>query len=382
MDILVVCHYGLYQDLNASFVHNQVREYVRLGHRVRVIIPIGVGKQDGAGRRLAPLLDRCEADGVELYYLRYVTLSHWGERGLNTASACSAVKAGWKRLFSDFQPRVIHAHTLGFDSQIGAWLKKRLHCPLVVTTHGSDAAIPLEQGRTDAVRSWCDQADTVVCVSGALANKLRACGTETPIQVVLNGYQPRHLASGGEREHLSWIQVGHLQHQKRFSVTIRAFADFYSRHPGARLTIIGQGPERPALEELCRQLGVADGVRFLGQIPNEDVLAEMAKARFYVMPSVREGFGIVYLEAMASGCITIGTQGEGIADLIESGVNGFLVPPDDPETIVRVIERCLADPALRETVACRGRDDARSLTWVHNARQYVALFESLVSEVN
>ena len=81
MDILVVCHYGLYQDLNASFVHNQVREYVRLGHRVRVIIPIGVGKQDGAGRRLAPLLDRCEADGVELYYLRYVTLSHWGERG-------------------------------------------------------------------------------------------------------------------------------------------------------------------------------------------------------------------------------------------------------------------------------------------------------------
>ena len=121
---------------------------------------------------------------------------------------------------------------------------------------------------------------------------------------------------------------------------------------------------------------------FLGQIPNEDVLAEMAKARFYVMPSVREGFGIVYLEAMASGCITIGTQGEGIADLIESGVNGFLVPPDDPETIVRVIERCLADPALRETVACRGRDDARSLTWVHNARQYVALFESLVSEVN
>ena len=82
---------------------------------------------------------------------------------------------------------------------------------------------------------------------------------------------------------------------------------------------------------------------------------------------------------MANGCITIGTEGEGIADLIVSGENGFLVPPDDPQAIVQVIEWCLAHPGEAAAIAERGRQDAQGLTWASNARQYIKLFEEVCS---
>ena len=85
----------------------------------------------------------------------------------------------------------------------------------------------------------------------------------------------------------------------------------------------------------------------------------------------------MYLEAMACGCVTVGTEGEGIADLIVSGENGFLVPPDDPEAIVRVIEWCLEHPAEAGAIAERGRRDALELTWEKNAKQYLKLFKEL-----
>ena len=98
------------------------------------------------------------------------------------------------------------------------------------------------------------------------------------------------------------------------------------------------------------------------------------------MPSVNEGFGIVYLEAMASGCITVGTEGEGIADLIVSGKNGFLVPPDSPDAIVSVIEWCLEHPEEADAIAEQGRKDALDLTWEHNAEQYIELFERMLED--
>ena len=154
MKILVVCHYGLYQDLTASFVHNQAKEYAALGHRVRVIIPNGIGK-NGPGRgRVLPLLSERETDGVELVDLRYVTLSRYGEKHFNTSSAVAVIRVHWNRIFDDFRPDVIHAHTLGFDSEIGAWLKKKFHCPLVVTTHGSDTVLPLEKGQQALLKRW------------------------------------------------------------------------------------------------------------------------------------------------------------------------------------------------------------------------------------
>ena len=378
MNILVVCHDGLYRDLSASFVHGQTQAYAKLGHRVRVIIPVAVGKPGPEGKRFGPAVLRREADGVELYYVRYVTLSRYGTRWFNHTAACAAVGACLGTILRDFAPQVIHAHTLGFDTRIGAWLKQRLGIPLVVTTHGSDASVPYEQGDLAFLRKHCDLADTVVAVSSALAEKVRACGTRTPVQVILNGFRLHHVPASAEKAPVSLIQVGNLQEQKRVHITIEAFSRLLWGYPRATLTVVGSGPQREALEAQCRQLGIEKQVTFTGRLPNDQTLEQMAKAQFFVMPSVREGFGIVYAEAMACGCVAIGTEGEGIADLIRSGENGYLVPPDDPEAIVETVTACLQQPEKNQTIAEAGRKAALQLTWERNAQAYCNLMERMV----
>ena len=190
---------------------------------------------------------------------------------------------------------MIHAHTLGTDSALGAWLKKKLHCPLVVTTHGSDTSVRVEQGRAAELKPLCDGAAHIVAVSSALAGKLKTCGTKTPITVILNGFRVQALStpSSEDRVPCSIVQVAHLIKQKHFDTTLRAFAQLKKKYSTACFTIIGQGGERETLESLAEDLGVRGSVRFMGQMPNEVVMSEMAKAQFFCMPSVREGFGIV-----------------------------------------------------------------------------------------
>lgn len=383
MKILIVCHVGMYQDLSSSFVHAQAEAYAAQGHTVRAVILNPAGKADRFGHRLFPTVTVGNADGVEMVNMRFISLSNLGERGGNAFFAKQSAWMHFSKIFSEFQPDVIHAHTLGSASALGVWLKKRLHCPLVVTTHGSDTAVRIEQGRAAELKPLCDGADCVVAVSSALAAKLKTCGTKTPVEVILNGFRIRSLpAVSEERAQCAVVQVGHLIKQKHFDVTLRAFARLKKEYPAAQFTVVGQGSEREALEALADELGVSESVHFLGQLPNEAVLAEMSKAQFFCMPSVREGFGIVYLEAMASGCVAIGTEGEGIADLIESGKNGFLVPPEDPEAIWQVMQRCLQHPAEAEAIAARGRKDALSLTWEKNAATYERLFMTLLESEN
>lgn len=378
MNILVVCDYGLYQNPASSFVHAQAAAYAALGHKVRVLVPFPYGKMDRKGRLSACSMISA-VDQVELYDLRFLSLSNFGAKsGWNTFSAKQVIKRHWKQILSDFTPDIIHAHTLGFDSEIGAWLKARLHVPLVVTTHGSDTSIPYEQGQLGWLAEETAPADHVAAVSSALAKKLLDSGTKTPISVILNGFRVRVLPAAAERKPCSVIQAGNLIVQKHFDTTLRAFARLKETQTTACLTIVGHGPEQKALEQLAQNLGVSDAVRFTGQLSNESVLGEMSRAQFFCMPSVREGFGIVYLEAMATGCITIGTEGEGIADLIVHGENGFLVPPESPDAIARIIAWCLAHPQEAAAIAQRGRDSALRLTWERNAGEYLGLFQSLV----
>lgn len=384
MNILIVCHAGMYQDISSSFIHAQAEAYAALGHRVRTIVTNPFGKTDRSGHRFFPAVTVQNVSGVEIVDMRTISLSNFGEKGLNLFFAKLTAWLHFSKILSDFRPNVIHAHTLGTDSALGAWLKKKLQCPLIVTTHGSDTSVRVEQGRASELKPLCDGADRVVAVSSALAAKLKTCGTKTPVEVILNGFRIRSLpAVSEERAQCAVVQVGHLIKQKHFDVSLRAFARLKKEYPAAQFTVVGQGSEREALEALADELGVSESVHFLGQLPNEAVLAEMSKAQFFCMPSVREGFGIVYLEAMASGCVTIGTEGEGIADLIVSGENGFLVPPEDPDAIARVIEWCLQHPEESESIAQQGRRDALSLTWEKNAENYVKLFTSLIeSEEN
>ena len=381
MKILVVAHYH-YQGTSvptALFVHDQMRAFVRAGHRVRILVPTPMGKVGQDGKRFLPLLHTEVVDGIEHVFLRYPSFSRYGEKGgLNTRSAIWFLRRSLSAVLQDFEPDIIHAHKLGTNTELGSLLQRETGCPLVFTSHGETGCEEPWMHDPVAIKRHADKADTVVCVSSAIRRCMDAAGVSSPHRVILNGFAVEHIRDSAEKRPLSVVQVGHLTTQKRVSVTVEAFRRLRERHPGAALTLVGEGPERTALEQQCAAGGLGDAVRFTGQLPNSEALEELGRSRFFVMPSVHEGFGVVYLEAMASGCITIGTEGEGIADLIVNGENGFLVPPDDPQAIAEVIEWCLQNPEAAGAIAAKGRRDARELTWEKNAAQYTALFQSLI----
>jgi glycosyltransferase involved in cell wall biosynthesis len=314
---------------------------------------------------------------VEIVDVRYLSASGRGRKFFNHESAIAAIRLHRKAILGSFTPDIIHAHTLGLDSRIGVWLKGQFGCPLVVTTHGTDTMRPLKAGEGDILRADCSACDSLVAVSGPLKESLASCGTDVPIEVIHNGFIPREPVTT-EKDPFRIIQVGHLIESKHFDITIRAFAALKPQFPELKLTVVGQGHLRPNLEKLCEGLGVADSVTFTGQIPNEEVFQRMCEASYFVMASHPEGFGIVYLEAMAAGCLVFGTEGQGIADIIESGENGYLVPPNDAESVAFMLEYCLNHPAEAAAMAARGQTLASSMTWAQASSQYLSLFQSIL----
>lgn len=378
MNILVTSPYGLYQDSSFSFVHNQAKTYVQRGHRVRVILPLAVAKKDAAGNRFGKIIDIRNVDGVEICYVRYLSLGKYGAKNFNRRSAEVTIRKMLPKLLSDFKPDVIHGHTLDYGSEIGGCIKAFTGCPLVVTTHGGDTNVPFEKGQYELLKKYCDEIDIVAAVSKKLQNRLLACGTKTAVEVIYNGFLQHPYPEDCEKNVYRMIQVGNLIPSKRVDMTIRAFAKLHEERPEMELTIIGDGPLRAELEALCEQLQVSDVVCFLGKKPNKEVFHRMCESSFFVMASKPEGFGIVYLEAMAAGCIAVGTQGEGIADIITHGENGFLVPADDPDAIADVIRFCLDNRQEMATFAQNGKQTAQQLTWEQNVCCYEELFGKLI----
>ena len=176
------------------------------------------------------------------------------------------------------------------------------------------------------------------------------------------------------RNELGFIQVGSLIPSKRNNITIEAFAKITKDYPDARLTIIGEGPERDKLSRLCETLNIKEKVNFTGFLKHVEVLEEMRKNTYFIMPSAPEGLGIVYLEAMSEGCITIGTRGEGISDIIEDGNNGFLVSIDNVQDIYIKVKKCIEEEQLRVLISQNGKETSDALTWENNAEQYERIY--------
>ena len=119
---------------------------------------------------------------------------------------------------------------------------------------------------------------------------------------------------------------------------IAALARLLPAHPDLVYVIAGDGDDRPYLEECAARAGVREQVRFVGHVPDDELPDLYRAADLFVMPSTGEGFGIVFLQALASGIPVIGGDGDGSRDPLRDGVNGRMVPAGKPASIAEVIE--------------------------------------------
>jgi glycosyltransferase involved in cell wall biosynthesis len=169
------------------------------------------------------------------------------------------------------------------------------------------------------------------------------------------------------------VTVGHLVARKRHADVLEALAQL----PDVHYLIIGDGPERPALERLAARLGVAERVEFTGQLAPAQALARSRGAWCFVMPSTEEAFGVAYIEAMAGGVPAIGCVGEpGPAEIVAAGGGIELVAPRSPSALAACLRRLLEDPQARHALGAQARATVeREFTWRACGERTVRAYE-------
>jgi glycosyltransferase involved in cell wall biosynthesis len=257
---------------------------------------------------------------------------------------------------------------------IAAWAKQSLKRPpiLILTEHNAvslafgDFDVPRYRPLMWAIRSSYRFADALVGVSRGVADRLRRMPA-VKVDRTHVIYNPAWHASMEARalEPVShpWLvertdpvvlAVGRLEAQKDFATLLRAFALLRQRRP-VRLIIMGEGSQRPQLEQLAQALGIDHDVSMAGF--TENPFAFMARANVFVLSSIHEGFGNVVVEAMACGTPVVSTDcPSGPSEILDGGRYGPLVPGGEPVALSAAIEQQLDHPTPAAALRARARE--------------------------
>ena len=330
-----------------------------------------------AGRHTAAVLARLAAErGSDIRILSLNDPS--GEQQLSVAGL-SLPFTGFGRSKRRFTARAVglargarivlaaHPHLAVPASAMRARSKK--FC-LVVQAHGIEVWKPMS-----ALRRLClRRADVVTAPSRDTAAKLREM-QRVPgekIRVVPWGLDPLFLEFADRSAEFSLpegvphsryvLAVGRwssAERYKGFDTLIRVLPGLLRDTPDLHLVLVGDGDDRPSLEMLAKEMHVVQRVHFISGLSREQIVACYAGADVFALPSGGEGFGLVFLEAMALGKPVVGGNHGGIPDIIEDGSTGFLVTHGDEGRLSEKLNLLLRDSALREQMGRRGQDRVR-----------------------
>ncbi len=308
-----------------------------------------------------------------------------GGFGLPSAGAFlfAGILPGIRRLHHSRPLHVIHAHGALPCGHAAALLSRELKIPFVVTVHGLDA-YSTKQVQGYAGR-WCERvsrmayhsACQVICVSDKVRDQvLQGAAARVNATVVYNGVDPQIFApasdGGGSAVILS---VGAMTYIKGHELLLRAFAALHHRFPEISWDIIGEGPEHSRLSGLVAGLNLGSKVHFLGNRSREQVAEAMRRCALFALPSWYEGLGCVYLEAMSAERAVIACRGQGIDEVIEHGVNGWLIPPEDLDALTGAISVLLENVELRRRIGVAARKTIlEGFTLAHQAARLAAVY--------
>lgn len=173
---------------------------------------------------------------------------------------------------------------------------------------------------------------------------------------------------------------GRLKRYKSIDHILRAFVQVRRELPDAQLIIIGRGDFQPELARIATELGIADVTRFTGFVSDEEKLRLLQEAWVVVNPSMKEGWGIVNVEANACGTPTIAADSPGLRDSVREDYNGFLYPYGDVDALATKLLLLLRDTELRERLGRNAIDFARSITWDDTASATVQVLQTAVEQ--
>jgi phosphatidylinositol alpha-1,6-mannosyltransferase len=218
------------------------------------------------------------------------------------------------------------------------------------------------------------KADVVIAVSSYTAGLVEATGAApSDMRLISPGVElPADAdASALPAERPTFVTIARLEDRyKGHDVLVRSLVSIRERVPDVEWVVIGDGPLRGELETLAGTHGVADSVRFLGSVSDQERNSWLRRAQLLAMPSrlpggglAGEGFGIVYLEAAAYGKPVVAGNVAGAVDAVRDGETGLLVDPTDPVAVGDAIVRLLGDSELARRLGRAGAERARSFAW-------------------
>ena len=363
----------------------------------------------GAERRYHEIASRL----AEKHHVEYIT---WGHPGDSTADASAGYQVrsigpapplygtDGKRTVREavsfaarILPRLVQGRYDVIDCSAtpyvplyACWLASRVsRTPLVVTWHEfwGDHWLRYLPQRPAVARvarqlenSGRRIGDRLVPVSAYTARRMGVSEDDPRVRIVGNGVDVDEIRTASPQLRTDIVYVGRLIDDKRVDMLLHAIGRLSTAFPEVSCLVVGEGPERPALESLVTALGLGQQVRFAGSLASQEVYGHLKTAQVLVLPSVREGFGIVVLEAQAAGAVPIVVRSPASAapDLIRDGVDGLVCEPS-AESLATAVGQLLKDAPRRTVLARNARQAARLRDWSSVADQMEEVYREVAS---
>jgi glycosyltransferase involved in cell wall biosynthesis len=279
-----------------------------------------------------------------------------------------------------FEPAVVHAHWWFPNGVVGTWLGRLSHVPVVTTLHGTDVRLARTVGVAKPLFNHVlKHSAAVTTVSRWLQEETAklAPGIETtvaPMPVSTDLFSP---GSHGVRHNLLFI--GRLNGQKGVDHLLHAVAAMKTR---AELDIVGDGTGRGDLEKLAGELGIAERLRWHGQLPQPALAAMYQRAAAVVVPSVDEGLGMVAVEALLCETPVVAFESGGLTDIVQHEKTGLLVAPGDRAALAKTLDELLARDGQGRDLGRAGRLYALSAFAPESAaRRYAGIYRQVLGGI-
>lgn len=375
-------------DFFTPVVHYFTREWIKMGQDVVVIhnstyFPVPYYWAPKFVRRLVEKKFKCslplerlsndisfDLDGVHVYRfpmfkLMPGTMFYHSEYQKQTDKIKRTLDA------IGFKPDYIVSHWVNPQIMLSASLKEYYKCKTVLTLHDNGALIQKMPNPTMLVNNidlWGYRSEKV----GKDFEKL--FGLQKRNFRCFSGIPSCFIKSSPKRNwdtiH-NFIYVGALIERKHPDTLIKALSDYFSTQDYT-LNIVGEGNYRPVLEELINDRSLNKHVHLLGRLKREDIIKYYDASDVFAMISSSEVFGLVYLEAMARGCIVIASKGGGMEGIVKDGINGFLCNPGDEVDFKRIIELIQnLPPESKSNISNKAMETAEQYTDQAAAKKYL-----------
>ncbi|NLT07260.1 MAG: glycosyltransferase family 4 protein [Solirubrobacterales bacterium] len=293
---------------------------------------------------------------------------------------------------------LVHGHDW-LVAVAGDHLANRFRCPLVMTVHATEYG--RHQGWVDkhpqshihGVERWiANRADRVIACSAYMRDHVADIYElgEERIVVIPNGIDPADLVPVDDLDALRArfaapderlvLLVGRLVYEKGFQLALEALPGLIERVGNVRFLVAGSGTAEQELREQASRLGLDAHGTFLGWI-GDDVLHSLYRiADLTVVPSIYEPFGLVALEAMASGCPCLVADTGGLREVVPNDDVGLRFRSRDPDSLGQMAERLLTDTALRDRLVAEASEHVLTFDWADVARRTHEVYAELVGD--